>query len=290
MHTRRLGRTVRKLFQDLRFGTRYTSHRFARRYDRGKRYEGVDGGLLDALELVVSLDAVADIGCGTGQMARRLAGRVSVYFGFDVAPAMVDQARRSFRAPRRGFGRAGKYSGKRTGYDSCEPAARPAARPAAEFAVADAARVALADDSVDLVVYPWSLTSVVASCWDGDWPARVRQILAEADRVLRPEGTVAVIETANMLGESPWGEIWHPMRREMLGFLESDLGFQSVFFSNDWDFETSRNLRRYAPLWFTRETVQQVRRAGRTRIEECAGIWWRRCPRCAASNRSVPGA
>lgn len=119
------------------------------------------------------------------------------------------------------------------------------------------------------------MTSVVATCWEANWQVRVRDVLSEAERVLRRDGAVAVIETANQLGELPWGVIWHPIRREMLTFLEAECGFDRVFFSNDWDFQTPRNVRRYGGIWFERATMRKVLSAGHTVIEECAGIWWR---------------
>lgn len=254
---------IRRLLQRIRYGKRYASRRFARSYDLGKRFEDYQANLVSTLEGIAGIDGavVADIGTGTGQVARRVADRAACVRGFDVAPAMI------------------RFAG-----EACRRQSR--LRPIT-FDVADAVELPVEDASVDIAIYPWSLTSILAPGWPFGWRGLLNAALSEADRIVRAGGTIAVIETANVLGELPWGHIWHPMRREFLSTLESELGFRKVLFANDWDFETVRNLRRFAGLWFAPDTIRSLTRSGKTVLEECAGIWWRSAPTLRARRARV---
>lgn len=210
--------------------------------------------MVQALESVVNIDGadVADIGCGTGQLAKRIGARVNSYHGFDLSAAMIEAARRN--------------SGT---------AASAASVGRIRFEVADAFAIPLPDSAVDLTVYPWSMTSIVAPGWPEHWRERLEEALAEAHRMTRPGGALAVIETASLAGELPWGEVWHPIRRAFLSELERVHCFDRVLFANDWEFRTRGNARRYAPLWFDRRTINTMLRARCTLLTECSGIWWR---------------
>jgi demethylmenaquinone methyltransferase / 2-methoxy-6-polyprenyl-1,4-benzoquinol methylase len=122
---------------------------------------------LAARELVRPGDRVVDAGCGTGDLgfACLEAGAAEV-LGVDFAGPMLALARRKTRE--RGVeARAG-------------------------FALADATRLPLADESMD----GWCSAFVVRNIPDLD------AALAEAHRVLRPGGRLAVIEVPRM-GRSP---------------------------------------------------------------------------------------
>lgn len=236
----------------LKYGARYTSARFAANYDRGKAFEDYQGNLVHEVEKIIAIDGarVADIGAGTGQLAKNLGERVAEYYGFDVAPAMVASASREFRAQID----AGRI----------------------HFAVASADSVPMKDGAVDATVFPWSMTSIVSPYWDHDWERRVDAVIAEAVRVTRPGGSILVIETASLLDELPTGEIWNPVRRAFLTYIERVHGFGKSFFNNDWDFRTRRNLRFYGGLLFDTATIKAVERQGTTVLGENAGIWWKK--------------
>ena len=245
---------LRRLYGTLRFGRRYKTIRFARRYDRGKSFEDHENRLVGELTRIAALDGaeVADIGAGTGQIAKRIGQRTKRYYGFDPSVSMI-QVANEWRA---------EY-------------------PAADrvtFEVATAVAIPLPGDAVDITVYPWSMNSILGAEWAGDWRGCLRVVLREAGRITRPGGTIVVIETASLMGELPWGQVWHPTRRAFLSELEAIHGFTSSFYSNDWNFCSRRNLRRYGELWFKRETLSSVLRSGSTVLKECVGMWWRREP------------
>jgi SAM-dependent methyltransferase len=100
---------------------------------------------------------VVDIGCGTGVLTRALAGRAEVesVVGVDLAPSLLERAR----------GLAGEIANLR-------------------FEQADARSLPFADESVDVAVFDSTLSHVPE-------PERA---LAEALRVLRPDGVLAVFD------------------------------------------------------------------------------------------------
>lgn len=100
---------------------------------------------------------VLDVGCGTGVLTRRLAGRpgVASVVGVDVAPPLLERAREL----------AEDFE-------------------AVEFHVADARELPFADDAFDVVLFDSTLSHVPG-------PERA---LAEAYRVLRPSGWLGAFD------------------------------------------------------------------------------------------------
>lgn len=244
--------TLRDLSHTVRFGRRYASRRFANRYDEGKRFEDHTGAFVATLESIVAIDGadVADIGTGTGQVARKLAPRARSVHGFDASSCMVAYARRV--------------------------CAREVGRANLAFAVASADSVPLPDASIDLVIFPWSMLSIVAPGFPDAWRPLLDRALGEAARIARTTGTVVVAETTSLMGELPWGEVWHPGRRALLEELERHYGFTKTLYANDWDFLSRRNMLRYGELWFKRDTLLDALAEGSTILRECSGLYYAR--------------
>ncbi len=117
---------------------------------------------LAARSVVLPRDRVVDVGCGTGDLALACAeAGASAVLGVDFAAPMVERAYR------------------KTAVD--DPAA-------VSFAVADATALPLADSSVDA----WCSAFVVRNIPDVD------AALAEAFRVLRPFGRLAILDMPRM--------------------------------------------------------------------------------------------
>ncbi len=98
---------------------------------------------------------VLDLGCGIGRVAAALASHVNSVLGLDIAPGMIAEARRR-------HGAAGR------------------------FAITDGMRLALPDNAFDLILaidsFPYLLQAGVAD-----------RHVADAARVLRPGGTLAIL-------------------------------------------------------------------------------------------------
>jgi ubiquinone/menaquinone biosynthesis C-methylase UbiE len=130
--------------------------------------------------LIGPAPSVLDLGCGTGinlLEAASVLGPCQRLHGIDIAPRMIDQARRKAAA----------------------------AGVSAVFEVGDAQHVALEDASFDLVIcnsaYHW-------------FPDRARAV-AEMSRVLRPGGQAILISVADP-GFQEWRRIVDDVRRRLL--------------------------------------------------------------------------
>lgn len=123
---------------------------------------------LAARSAVLPRDRVVDVGCGTGDLSFACAeAGASTVLGVDFAAPMVERAR----------AKAGERA-----------AAPGAATAAVSFAVADATALPLADGAVDA----WCSAFVVRNIPDVD------AALAEAFRVLRPFGRLAILDMPRM--------------------------------------------------------------------------------------------
>ncbi len=113
---------------------------------------------IDALQRLHSWRGrqVLDVGCGSGQLSRALAGIGAIVRGFEPDPI---QAEKNSRAP---------------------------ATAGVRFASAPAEALPVADASVDVVILSRSLHHVPVALMDG--------AIAEAHRVLRPGGALIVLE------------------------------------------------------------------------------------------------
>ncbi len=252
MGVAKLSKSLHRFSRKVRFGRRYGSMRFARLYDEGKSFQTSGETITAQIAQCHALKGavVVDIGCGTGQMLDRVGAAVAEYHGFDTSDAMIRFARRR---------RTTDSEGTRV-----------------EFGVAHANSIPLADSCADLILFPWSLTSILGGGEAENWQATLESCLAEAERLASDAATIVILETLSLAHELPPGEIWHPGRREILHSLEGDHGFTRSLFENEWRFERWRNVRRYSGIWFDKHLfTDHSHRRGTTLIESC-GSWCKR--------------
>jgi SAM-dependent methyltransferase len=123
---------------------------------------------------------IAEIGCGGGRLALRVAGRVREYHGFDVAPAMLERARQA----------VGERDNVR-------------------LQLVDGTQLPIADGTFDFI---YSFDVFVHLDLHTQWA-----YLKEISRVLKP-GSRAFLHTANLATDEGWKLFSSQSRFDVTGF------------------------------------------------------------------------
>lgn len=222
----------------------YEAH--ADQYERLVRREDYQNNLLAAIETYCPLQNVdaVELGAGTGRLTRLLAPYVRSIKAFDASAHMLAEAESSLQG---------------MGLDNWETS------------VADHRQVPVPDRSADLVISGWSFCYLAV--WGGaDWQVALEQGLHEIQRILRPGGTILIIESLGTGTEKP-------RPPEHLGaYFDwlSEAGFERGWTRTDYRFESIAEAIELSTFFFGEEMGRQVREKGWILLPECTGIWWKR--------------
>ena len=216
-------------------------------YDHIKSFEDPQDILIRNIESLHSIDGadVVELGCGTGYVTRKLARRVRSVHAYDISRHMLRVARRLCA---------------RASLGNCA------------FAVADHRSIPLPDSIADVVVAAWSILSLVDATWDQDWQAQLDRCLSEARRLLKTDGTIMIVETANLFGELQDGEVWHPIRREFLSYLEDHHGFSKTHFRRLWRYRSANQAFRLTSLFHGGHVARTIRKSNLSFVTESIAL------------------
>jgi ubiquinone/menaquinone biosynthesis C-methylase UbiE len=222
--------------------------REAQRYDRLVSREDQRGSLFAALDEIAPFSGlrVADLGAGTGRVTRLLALLAREVIALDASHHMLSEARA--RLEESGF----------TNW---------------RLVQAQNEALPLPTASVDLVVEGWSFAHAVGWHPEG-WRHVIDQMLSEARRILRPGGTLVLIETLGTGSKQP-----HPPSEGLAAlyrYWQEEQGFQHRWIRTDYQFETLDEAEELTRFFFGDELADRVRRECLIILPECTGIWWQR--------------
>jgi ubiquinone/menaquinone biosynthesis C-methylase UbiE len=223
----------------------YNNH--AIRYELLISREDYAGNLFPALNQIRSLAGldVVEMGAGTGRLTRLLAPVVKRIRAFDAAQAMLNVA-------------ALKLSDldlKNWALQAAEHKALP-----------------VEDGSADLALAGWTFGHIPTWYPDG-WKAELDRVLAEMQRVLRPDGTIIIIETMGTGFETP-----RPPTQNLAGYfayLADRHGFTGTTIRTDYKFESHQEAVTLIRFFFGDDLAEKVVANQWAIVPECTGIWWR---------------
>jgi len=227
------------------FQTIYSSK--ADQYEALVRREDYEGNILKTLQgirLLAGLDVV-EFGAGTGRLTLMLAPLVKSLRAFEGSQHMLDMAISKLKA---------------SGLTNWQAK------------VADNRDIPAESASADLAIQGWSFGHFCG--WYRDsWRIEVGKAIAEMQRLLRPGGTIIMLETMGTGRETPFPPTAD--LAEFYAWLEGENGFQNVNIRTDYQFESLEEAEQLTRFFFGDEMADEVVRKNWVILPECTGIWWK---------------
>ena len=214
-------------------------------YEQMVSREDYQGNIPAAIRQVRDLAGldVVDSGAGTGRLACLFAPQVRSMQAFDTSAAMLAVARQRLQASGLANWRA---------------------------ELADHRSLPVPDASVDVILSGWSVVYTVVWCPE-TWQAELGKALAELRRVLRPGGTIIILETMGTGAEAPNPP---PDLLPYFRYLEEQ-GFTPSWFRTDYKFANMEEARELISFFFGEEMMAKVQVGDSVILPECTGLWWK---------------
>jgi ubiquinone/menaquinone biosynthesis C-methylase UbiE len=145
-----------------------------------------------------------------------------------------------------------------------------------QTAVADHRHMPLPDHCADVSLAGWTLSYFNAQTYGDGWRDAIGCSIEQMQRVLRPGGTIIIIETlgTGFTAPKPPTEALAACYRA----LEEELGFQSTWIRTDYKFDSLDRAVSLISFFFGGEWVDKVRDNNWIVLPECTGIWWKEVP------------
>ncbi|UED74304.1 class I SAM-dependent methyltransferase [Brevibacillus sp. DP1.3A] len=136
--------------------------------------------------------------------------------------------------------------------------------------VADHRELPSDDNSTDVIVAGWTVCYLTSSEVPNN-ELHLEKIIQEMKRVLRPGGTIVIMETMGTGYETP-----HPPEFliKYYSLLENKYGFSHKWIRLDYQFKDIAEAEQLARFFFGEELADRVAREKLMTLPECAGVWW----------------
>jgi ubiquinone/menaquinone biosynthesis C-methylase UbiE len=220
----------------------------AAQYEQLVEREDYQHNLLRALTQIRSMQNadIVELGAGTGRLTLMLAPLARSIFLNDASPSMLNVAQAKLK-------RQTKQNWK--------------------IAVADHRALPLPDGCADVSIAGWTISMFNARLYPDSWRREIDQAVQQMRRVLRPQGTMIIVETLGTGSETP-----HPPTEALANYyamLENDYGFASTWVRTDFQFESATEGAELLRFFFGDEFADRVVRENLKILPECTGLWYR---------------
>ncbi|MEP6986005.1 MAG: class I SAM-dependent methyltransferase [Chloroflexota bacterium] len=227
------------------FETIYASK--ADQYEALIQREDYDGHILNMMQVIrplIGIDVV-EFGAGTGRLTLMMAPLVKSLCAYEGSQHMLDVA-------------IGKL--KSTGLKNWQAQ------------IADNRAIPAESASADLAIEGWSFGHLVG--WYPDrWREEADKAINEMKRVLRPGGTIIMLETMGTGRETPFPPT--PGLADFYAWLEGDRGFKSTTIRTDYKFMSLAEAEQLTRFFFGDDLADEVVRKNWVILPECTGVWWK---------------
>ena len=218
--------------------------RHADQYERLVSREDYRHSILPALQRIRPLAGldVVELGAGTGRLSCLLAPMVRSLCILDASQHMLDVATAKLE-------RGGLHDWRAQ--------------------VADHRSLPVDDCTADLVIAGWSVCYLVTR-QGGGWQEALQGALGEMRRVLRPGGTIVLLETLGTGHDAP-----HPpdTLADYYDYLEV-VDFASTWIRTDYHFQSLAEAEELVRFFFGQELAALVVERNWVILPECTGVWW----------------
>ena len=217
-------------------------------YEHLISYEDNEQRLWPALSAIQSFDRadVVEWGAGTGRITALIAPVARSIVACDLNAHMLQVARIKLR----------QYAGLIW-----------------QTAVADHRHMPLPDRCADVSLAGWTLGYFNAQAYGNGWRQAIGCAIEQMQRVLRPGGTIIIIETLGTGFTEP-----RPPTEALAAYyqvLEAEMGFQATWIRTDYVFDSLDQAAALTSFFFGGEWADKVRDNNWIVLPECTGIWWR---------------
>jgi ubiquinone/menaquinone biosynthesis C-methylase UbiE len=226
--------------------TIYRQH--ADQYERLIAYEDYEQRLWPALSAIRSFDQadVVEWGAGTGRVTALLAQSARSIVACDLNDHMLQVARLKLAQFERLLW---------------------------QTVVADHRHMPVPDRCADVSIAGWTLGYFNAQTHGDGWREAILCAIAQMRRVLRPGGTIMIIETLGTGFTEP-----RPPTEALAAYyhvLEEGFGFQSTWIRTDYVFDSLAEAAALTSFFFGSDWTDKVRDNNWILLPECTGIWWK---------------
>ena len=219
----------------------------ADQYEAMVQREDYEGNILKTLQQIrplAGIDAV-EFGAGTGRLTLMLAPLVKSLRAFEGSQHMLNVA-------------VGKL--KASGLSNWQAQ------------VADNRAIPSESTSADLAIQGWSFGHFCG--WYPDsWREEAGKAIGEMKRLLRPGGTIIMLETMGTGRETPFPPT--AGLAEFYAWLAGENGFQNVNIRTDYKFVSLEEANQLTRFFFGDNIADEVVRKNWVILPECTGVWWK---------------